>query len=78
MQTQTASGDTATCKRRGRPRLRAEAVSTLFWIRLSPQERELLQRAAAHNRQNLSAFAREVLLDGISQTIEIHSSTDNS
>lgn len=55
--------------RRGNPP-RAEAVSRPFRVRLSPAERDILRRAAAINRQDQSAFARDALMTAASECLE--------
>lgn len=55
---------------------RAEAPSTLFWIRLSPFERARLKEAADANRQKLSDFARDALVIAIEDILETADGSD--
>ncbi len=49
---------------------RAEAPSRPFRVRLSPVERELVDRAAAVNRQNGADFARTAMLTAAAECLE--------
>jgi uncharacterized protein (DUF1778 family) len=49
---------------------RAEAPSVPLTIRVSPIERERLEQAARVNRQSLSQFSRDVLLDEAEECLE--------
>lgn len=50
---------------------RAEAPSDIrLTVRLSPEEREQLQRAAQTNRQSISGFARDAILNAADDTLD--------
>jgi uncharacterized protein (DUF1778 family) len=55
--------------RRGR-KPRAEAAAQPFRVRLSPVERERLERAARANRQSLADFARDAVVTAAEETLE--------
>ncbi len=52
---------------------RAEAPSTPMPIRLSPAERERVERAAKVNHQTPSQFARDALVTAADDCLEAHS-----
>ena len=56
--------------RRGGRRVRAEARSQPFPIRLSPAERSIVEQAASVNRQNLAQFGRDALLTAAAECLE--------
>lgn len=49
---------------------RAEAPGVPTTTRLSPSERERVERAAKVNRQSLSDFQRDALLDRADQSLD--------
>lgn len=49
---------------------RAEAASTPLPIRVSPEERARIARAALVNRQSVSAFARDALVTAADDCLE--------
>jgi uncharacterized protein (DUF1778 family) len=53
----------------GRP-ARNEAPSAPIAVRVSPAERERIERAARENHQSLSQFQRDALLDRADQTLD--------
>jgi len=52
------------------PPRRAEAPSTPFRVRLSPEERALAQQAAKANHQSMSEFMRDALVTAASDCLE--------
>jgi uncharacterized protein (DUF1778 family) len=52
------------------PPRRAEAPSTPFRVRLSPDERALAQEAARANHQTMSQFMRDALVTAASDCLE--------
>jgi uncharacterized protein (DUF1778 family) len=49
---------------------RAEAPGKTTSVKLSPAERERVEQAARLNRQSLSDFQRDALLDRADQTLD--------
>jgi CxxC motif-containing protein (DUF1111 family) len=54
---------------RGRPP-RAEAAARPFLVRLSPAERDRVERAARVNRQPAADFARDALVTAASESLD--------
>ena len=61
--------DFDSCRHRGRPP-RAEAPAEPFRVRLSPAERDRVERAARVNRQRMSDFARDALVTAAEDCLE--------
>jgi uncharacterized protein (DUF1778 family) len=55
--------------RGGRPP-RAEAAAEPFMVRLSPAERDRVERAARVNRQRMADFARDALVTAASDSLD--------
>lgn len=54
-------------------RLRADAPSRPVGVRLSPEERRMVEDAAAVNHQRFSEFARDALVTAAADCLEVES-----
>ena len=51
-------------------KIRAEAPSAPFHVRLSPAERDRVEKAARTNRQALSEFVRDAIVTAAEECLE--------